>query len=46
MTGHFRQGQFTEGIIHGIHKAGELLAKHFPGKPNHPNQLPDDIAHD
>ncbi|MDB6021683.1 MAG: hypothetical protein JWQ04_1540 [Pedosphaera sp.] len=46
MTGHFRKSQFTEGILHGIHKAGELLAQHFPGKPDHPNQLPDDVEHD
>ncbi len=46
MTNHFKQTRFTEGILHGIQKAGELLAKHFPGQPDHPNQLPDDIAHD
>ena len=46
MTGHFRKGEFTPGILHAISKAGELLAKHFPAQPDHPNQLPDDIAHD
>jgi uncharacterized membrane protein len=46
MTGHFKKAEFTEGIRHAIHKAGELLAEHFPRKANHPNQLPDDIAHD
>jgi uncharacterized membrane protein len=30
MTGYFRKSEFTEGIIHGIKKAGELLAEHFP----------------
>lgn len=30
MTGYFRKSEFTPGIIHGIQKAGELLAKHFP----------------
>jgi uncharacterized membrane protein len=30
MTGYFRKSEFTEGIIHGVQKAGELLAKHFP----------------
>ncbi len=29
MTGHFKKGEFTDGIIHGIHKAGELLAQAF-----------------
>lgn len=30
MTGYFRKSQFTEGLIHGVRKAGELLAEHFP----------------
>ena len=30
MTGYFRKSEFTEGIIHGVRKAGELLAEHFP----------------
>ena len=30
MTGHFRKSEFTEGILHGVQKAGELLAEHFP----------------
>ena len=34
MTGHFKKGDFTEGLIHAINKAGELLAKHFPRKPD------------
>lgn len=46
MTGHFKKGEFTSGILHGIHKAGELLAEHFPRKPGGTNQLPDEIAHD
>jgi uncharacterized membrane protein len=30
MTGYFRKSEFNEGIVHGVKKAGELLAKHFP----------------
>jgi uncharacterized membrane protein len=30
MTGYFRKLEFTEGIVHGVRKAGELLAEHFP----------------
>jgi uncharacterized membrane protein len=30
MTDYFRKSEFTEGIIHGVKKAGELLAEHFP----------------
>ena len=29
MTGYFRKSEFTPGIIHGVQKAGELLAEHF-----------------
>jgi uncharacterized membrane protein len=32
MTEYFRKSEFTEGIIHGVRKAGELLAEHFPRK--------------
>jgi uncharacterized membrane protein len=31
----FRQGKFTEGIIHGIDTAGKLLAQHFPKDGGH-----------
>ena len=30
MAGYFRRSEFTPGIIHGVQKAGELLAEHFP----------------
>jgi uncharacterized membrane protein len=30
MTDYFRKSEFTEGIIHGVRQAGELLAEHFP----------------
>lgn len=46
MTGHFKKGEFTSGILHGIKKAGDLLAQHFPHNPDDKNELPDDIAHD
>jgi uncharacterized membrane protein len=32
MSDYFRQGDFSAGIAHGIQKAGELLAEHFPQK--------------
>lgn len=32
MTGFFRKSEFTTGIIHGVQKAGDLLAEHFPRK--------------
>lgn len=30
MTEYFRKSEFTQGIVHGVKKAGELLAEHFP----------------
>jgi uncharacterized membrane protein len=30
MSGYFRKSEFTPGIIHGVQKAGDLLAEHFP----------------
>ncbi len=46
MSGHFRKSEFTAGIVHGVQKAGELLAKHFPRSPDDTNQLPDEVEHD
>ncbi|HUA38361.1 MAG TPA: TPM domain-containing protein [Candidatus Sulfopaludibacter sp.] len=33
MAGYFRKSEFTPGIIHGVQKAGDLLAEHFPRRP-------------
>ena len=30
MSGYFRKAEFTPGILHGVEKAGQLLAEHFP----------------
>jgi len=32
MSDYFRKSEFTPGILHGVQKAGELLAEHFPRK--------------
>jgi uncharacterized membrane protein len=45
MTAHFRASEFTEGIIRGIKRAGELLAEHFPRRPDDDNELPDRVEH-
>ena len=30
MVGYFKRGEFTEGVVHGVERAGALLAAHFP----------------
>ena len=30
MSEYFRKSQFKEGLIHGVERAGQLLAEHFP----------------
>jgi uncharacterized membrane protein len=46
MSGHFRESEFTRGIVHGVRKAGDLLAQHFPRRPDDQNELPDQVEHD
>jgi len=43
MTVYFKRGEFTEGIEHGIQRAGRLLAQHFPRLPDDRNELPDRV---
>jgi uncharacterized membrane protein len=46
MSEHFRNAEFTEGIVKGITRAGDLLAEHFPRQPDDANELPDRVEHD
>ena len=46
MTEHFKRGQFTEGLVLGIERAGALLAEHFPRRPDDRNEQPDAVARD
>jgi uncharacterized membrane protein len=46
MTEHFRKSEFTQGILHGVHRAGDLLAEHFPRRSDDRNELSDEVAHD
>lgn len=39
----FRRGEFTEGIVRGVQKVGELLAVHFPRSTQDRNELPNTI---
>ena len=46
MEERFRRGEFTEGVVRGIEKAGELLAAHFPREGSDVNELPDEVTED
>ena len=39
----FRRGEFTEGIVRGVQKVGELLAVHVPRSTQDRNELPNAI---
>jgi uncharacterized membrane protein len=41
MSERFKRGEFTEGLVLGIDRAGALLAAHFPRRPDDRNELPD-----
>ncbi len=43
MTEHFKRGDFTAGLVHGIEHAGALLAEHFPHSSGDHNELPNEI---
>ena len=43
MTGHFKQGAYTNGLRQGIELAGELLAQHFPRQSTDGNELPNQV---
>lgn len=43
MSGQFKRGAFTEGLLLGIERAGGLLAQHFPRAPDDRNELPDRV---
>ena len=41
---HFIQGNFKQGIIEGILKAGKELAAHFPWQHNDTNELSNEVS--
>ncbi|GFZ79442.1 hypothetical protein GCM10011531_06560 [Aquaticitalea lipolytica] len=44
MQKHFKSGNFKQGLIEGVLKAGEQLEKHFPWQHNDTNELPNEIS--
>lgn len=39
----FRRGEFTDGIVRGVARVGDLLARHFPRTAPDKNELPNAI---
>lgn len=44
MVSHFKVGNFKQGLIEGVLKAGKELETHFPWKHFDTNELPDNIS--
>jgi len=44
MAGHFKNNQFSEGLVKGIREAGEKLVEYFPILENDTNELSDEIS--
>ena len=43
MTTYFKKGDFTDGLVHGIERAGALLAEHFPAEAGPAGASPDTV---
>ncbi|MGV9004803.1 TPM domain-containing protein [Flavobacterium sp.] len=44
MVSHFKKGDFKQGLIDGIHKAGEELKRFFPHQEDDINELSNEIS--
>ena len=44
MQVHFRKGEFKEGLVNGILKAGDQLKTHFPYQDNDVDELSNEIS--
>lgn len=43
MSGKFRKGDFTAGLVQGIEEIGRRLKEHFPHQPDDVDELPDEV---
>ncbi len=46
IEGHFRKHEFLEGVLEGIERVGEALARHFPRSRDDRNELADQVTED
>lgn len=46
ITDHFKKKDFTGGLVTVIEEAGNLLARHFPRRPDDTNELSNEVAQD
>jgi uncharacterized membrane protein len=46
MTTHFRDSHYNRALLLAVKKAGDLLAEHFPRRPDDQNELPDQVETD
>lgn len=46
MLNHFRENQFTEGLVEAITETGHQLKKYFPYQSDDKNELSDEISFD
>lgn len=44
MQNYFKKGQFKEGIVQGVLKAGEELKVHFPWQSDDVDELPNEVS--
>ena len=46
MEGHFKRGEFTDGVVEAVRTIGEKLALHFPRRSDDVNELPNTLDQD
>ena len=46
MEDSLKSGRFTEAVLCAVSEVGDALARHFPGKGDHGNELPDAVLGD